>query len=465
VIGGWGDGWGDFAWGGYVVSLPLTGGGVVYDVGVADTIAVTDPGASYDTPLRVSDAVAPSGITVRVDFSQDLDTSYAPLLDPSNYTIPGLTVTNVTVFSPFQVLLDTTPPQSAILYTVTVGTALSINGDSLGPDDSADFDGFVLVPTFIAGAESWDKVEVVFSTAMQVDSALTSPSSYSLKSTDGLATIPISSVALSGPTPCHRVTLTLGSPLRSKEFYALVVSPSVVSVLGITVVPNTYILQWADMTVARGIAPIEIPIKDFSGEVRGGILGSPDGQVFFSPALETAPDQSTIELERVSVCTRAYDVYEFPNPPDPQPLYTFGPGTPASLLGSGSVMWAPAERLGQAHQNLFDRHAEALLPTVDSPAYAKLVETIDITRASFNNDARWKTFPGNGAIVFKTAGNLTFIGPGPTTEITVDGPSLQVGDVVSFEDSVDTVRVGHIPTKRAGWGTGWGSLTWGSRKS
>ena len=424
-----GSGWGEGPWGGS--TLDDVSSGSTIDVVSGDTLTITD---SYSVPLRVQDAVGTTKFSVRVDFSQDLDITYPALSLTSNYTIPGLTVLSVTILSLSQVLLATTPAQLPIIYTVTVGDAVSLNGDILGVDDHADFNGFILIPTFLAGAESSTKVELIFSTAMTVNSALTSTASYKIQATDGDAIIPILSAAVSGPLPRQRVTLILGTPLTSKQYYAVTVANTVTDVLGLNVVPNMYIMQWADMTQPVFIAPLEIPVKDFSGEIHGGLLGNPDGQVFFSPAFETVGATSTIELEQLSVCTKAYDEYTIPAPPDPIPLMTFSPGS-QSVIGPSTVLWAPAWRLGQVQMTLGRNEVDQIQSANDGPVYGTLVETIDITRASFLNDSRWSTFPGS--IAFRTADNKTSIGPGPTSLRTLDWPKIVIGDEIDIDDDVN----------------------------
>lgn len=429
-----GSGWGGGPWGGILSSFVTP----TIDVTVSDTITILSDDISYNTPLRVSQAVALSLLSVRVDFSQAVDPTYPPLSLISNYTIPGLVVTGVTIFSPTQVVLQTTPAQLAITYVVTVGDAVSLNGDFLGADDSAAFNGFVVVPTFFAGAESPIKVEVRFSTAMLVNAALTNPASYSLVATDGGAVVPISSVTISEATPKTRVTLHLGANLVSKNYYALVLSNTILSLVGSNVSPNMYIFQWADMTQPVFITPLEVPIRDFSGEIRGGLLGEPDGQVFFSPAFEDVSAQSTIQLEEVSVCTKAFDTYEVPSIPDPIPLMTFSRGI-TSVIGPTSVLWATAERLGQARLNVSLKQVDALPQAYDSPCYGTLVETIDITKASFLNDIRWNMFPGT--TVFQTASNLTSIGPGPTSRVTLESPKIEKGDNVDITETLTVQRL------------------------
>jgi len=467
-------GWGGGAWGNGAESSPIR------DVIIDETLAITDA-IIRTVPLRVTQAVPPSPFTVKVTFSDELNISYPPLIDPANYTIPGLTVTGVVVVSNTQVLLTTTPAQTNILYTVTVAQAESAMGDLLGPDNSAIFLGFSVSPSFVAGAESPTKIELVFSNTMLVNGAFTNPANYTLTRVTGSVPITILSVTPSGPTPIRRATLLIDTPLISKEYYAIVVSDNVRTILDLSLDPDTEIFQWADLTRPRNGLPLEIPIKDFSGEVTGGILGDPDGQVFFTPAYDTVTADSTIELEELSVCTRAYDEYHFPNPPDPPPLFTFSPGRNSGLVGPTNVLWAPAPRLGQAKLNLRDRHDDVFNPPIynnvsgmlespiaDTPATAVLEEPIDITKASFLNDPRWilggsleASSSGAGSAMlentvsvaesvtverfapgftvtwtvpvpklFTTAANLSSIGPGPTQNLKLSrNPRLDVRDV------------------------------------
>src|SRR5690606_28618230 len=62
-------------------------------------------------------------------------------------------------------------------------------------------------------------------------------------------------------------------------------------------------------------SPVRLEFERFSGEVSGGLLGSPAGQVFLSPAFGASPANSVLEIESVAVCTRSSDVYEIPQVP------------------------------------------------------------------------------------------------------------------------------------------------------
>lgn len=299
------------------------------------------------------------------------------------------------------------------------------------------FIGLHQIPSIIVAAQSPTKVEVVFSVAMSIDSNFLNAASYTITQVEGSIQVPVLSVEASGPLPIQRVTLEIGTPLESKRYYFLNVSHSVISLTGDFSVPDYDRFQWKDQTTPIFRSPLEIPIQDFSGEVRGGILGQPDGLVFFSPAYDDVASTSTIELEQLSVCTLAYDSYEMPNPPDPAPLRTWGPGN-TSVLGPTSVLWAPHDRLGLPRMDLkYEPHEAQFEPAYDLNLTAVLAETIDITKGGgFMNDLRWKTFPGTGATVFKTAANKTTIGPGPTTPLHLDWPKIHLSDSVSVTDQV-----------------------------
>lgn len=393
-------------------------------VDVSDTVALTDAVSELDILLRVASAVAIDRYSVLVTFSNAINPAYLPFETISNYNFsPALLIGSVQVAGSNQVLIQTITPQLNVGYTVTVTSAESLTGDPLGPHNSANFSGFSITTQFIAGALSSTKIGIRFSEEVLVNANLVDVVNYSVIATTGGASIPVTAVVLGEP-PVQHLTLMLGSPLIPKAYYAIVVNSSIVSIFGSPVQPTTQVIMWEALK-----AFVEIPIEDFSGEVSGGILGTPEGQVFFSPALEAQVSSvSTLEIEEVSVCTRAYDEYHIPDTPDPEVLFTYGPGQTESFLGQ-MVLFAPADRLGLASITLRDHHAEDVLPEVYVPGTATyespisdfgtgfLVETIDITRGAFLNDVRWKTFPNTDALVFRTLDNATPVGPGPTTQV------------------------------------------------
>jgi len=312
---------------------------------------------------------------------------------------------------------------------------ITIDETTIGLSDSI-FIGLHQIPSVFAAAQSTTKVEVVFTVAMSIDSNFLNPANYTITHDEGSIQIPVLSVVASGPLPLQRATLEIGVPLESKEYYFLTVSHSLISLTGDFSIPDYTRFQWKDQTTPIFRAPLEIAIKDFSGEVHGGLLGQPDGLVFFSPALEDVTSTSTIELEQISVCTRAYDSYAMPNPPDPVPLMTWGPGV-VSVTGPTSVLWAPHDRLGLPRMDLEFDVGETFQPPYEYVISAVLVETIDITKGGgFMNDVRWGTFPATGHTVFKTAANKSSIGPGPTTPVTIDWPKIVLSDTIEVTEDL-----------------------------
>jgi hypothetical protein len=401
-MAGFGESWGGLPWGGS--SSEETDSGVLYEsINVNESLSITQ----Y---LDVDYAVALSPVLVQVRFSVTLDSSYAPLEDPANYSIPGLMITRAVVVGPFRVHLLTSH-QSPVAYTLTVAQARSLYGETLRVH-TTDFRGFSSSASFHAAAQGERKIGVLFSEPMRQDSEFTNPVNYLVRDLNGNV-IPTSSVEADGPTPISRARVNLGASLVEGQYYTVWVSDEVRTPDGSNVYPMTQVLYWP-----RKSSVIETHIRDFSGEIESGILGQPEGLVYFSPALDTPLASSVIQVDDVSVCTRASDSYEFPGLLDPQPLYLWGPGYHNSSLGT-SVLWATAERLGQAHINLTDHQADTLVVGTTGPAEATLVEPIDITRAAFLNDSRWRLF-GGLPITFICAENLTPIGPGPTTTVVLE---------------------------------------------
>ena len=126
------------------------------------------------------------------------------------------------------------------------------------------------------------------------------------------------------------------------------------------------------------------------------------------------PIECIIEVDECSVCSKAFDEYHIPAPPDPQVLYTFGAGT-TSTLGQ-AVLWAPQPRISEARIDLADLRRDATPTPVDSHCIATFREPWDINFVSLLNNSAWKLFD-NGVeppTYFATASNLAPIPPGPT---------------------------------------------------
>lgn len=409
---GYGSGWGGgVGW-----------GGATSDAGpqIFETVPLSEAYSVW-LPLKVVSAIPITPFLVQVEYSHNLDYGYAPVLTLANYVIPGLVVSNVLLGPTSKTVRLVTTEQAATTYTLTVNDAHSYAGDVLHPAyHSVNFAGFAIRPTFFATAQSRTKVELIFATAMLQNAAFEDAASYQIADLNG-STVTITSATASGPSPIKRVTLELGASLDPGGYYvATILSSSVQTATGLPIFPEDDVFQWAEMQAPLRVGPIEIPIDEFSGEVSSGLLGQSLGQVFFSPALDVAAADSVIQVDEVSVCTRAYDVYTIPSLPDPNPLSTYGSDAPYSTALNEDVLWAPAERLGLVRINPTDNREETMPAAADGPADAELVETVDANRAAFLNVPGYTLFPGNSF---------------STNSLVLDGATeyIAVGNVVALQ--------------------------------
>lgn len=352
-------------------------------------------------PLRLTAVTSLSPFLVKVEFSHDIDLGFAGNFLVTSYTISSPALSVLAVFPGLnqnEVILQTAE-QGATTYLLTVNVAQSAFGDPIDlANNTGLFSGFGSQPTFFATAQSDRKVQLTFSTTIDKDATFLDAATYSVKEVDG-TTVTIDSVE--SPTDTNippflssvtRLVINLGEDLKKGNSYVVEILGTVKSNSGVEVFPTTDLFRWDRMD-----STITVPIANFSGEVSGGILGTPAGQVYVSPALNVPFANSSIQVDSVEVCTRAFDVYTIPEIPDPQPLATFGGAVTTLLNTTNDVLWATAERLGLARTNLSGWSNEDTWPgpAVDGPADATLVETIDIDRAAFLNDLRWLTSPGD----------------------------------------------------------------------
>jgi hypothetical protein len=366
--------------------------------------------------FSVSSVAALNPNRVRVIFSQPID-SGSGVTDPSNYSIPGLTVVIVTIESTTSVLLVTST-MNYQTYTLTVSDvesndlqSLDINGDSF------TFTGFPSTPQFIATPQSRVKIQIVFSNDMLNDSNLTNPLNYTVQDFEGNP-ITVTSVDANGVSTIRRVTLHLGSELAPTFPYALIIDSSIKSTTGLSVQPSETKFTWVEYPLTR-----DVPLSAFSGEVSGGLFGDPAGLVFFSPSLVGAVPNSILQVDSVSVCILAYDTYTIPSLPDPKAFYTFSTvGQPGTLNTRGMVLWAGFYALGEARYDLTDRRTDTGPAASDGRCVATLTIALDPTKAPQLNSPDWALFDGVGPVTsstFKTADNSAPIGPGSTTVITI----------------------------------------------
>lgn len=171
------------------------------------------------------------------------------------------------------------------------------------------------------------------------------------------------------------------------------------------------------------------------------LFGVPNGQVFFSPALlPSLTTPSSISVDEVQVCTRAYDVYKFPEEIDPLPLYTHGGGlVPSfgSVLSPGFVLFSNFARLTGMQTNLTSTPKDDVPRPVDVGASIVLKQVYDPNRFSLLNNPAWHLFDNSGR-PFITADNLSPVGP------VVVGPSIQ------FANPAEDFKVVEVLTSSAG---------------
>lgn len=408
-------------WGTYPYGTSPWAGTFFSGVTILESVSVSEL-LDVNTPVQVVGATPLSAHLVEVSFNHPLDFGYAPLLSVSNYSVfPFLSVTSVYAgLTPNTVRLGT-GDQVEPIYTLTVTEAKSTAGDTLDPAHrTAIFAGYLSAPSFYTAAQSRTKIQLVFSEEMLQNAAFLDTDSYVVTDLN-FNTLVVASVAVYGPAPVQRLTLEVAEEMDPGGYYVVnIVNPNVKTASGLNLNPTYDMFQWKEMQVASRNVPLSIDIADFSGEISEGLLGQPLGQVFFSPALEAAIANSSIQIDSVSCCTRAYDTYTMPSLPDPYPLMTFGSGFPYNTVigASGNVLWAPAERLGQARFALADFQEETMPQAVDGPADAILQETFDQSRVSLLNVDTWVLFDGVGT-PFATADNLTPIPAGTTTNINL----------------------------------------------
>jgi hypothetical protein len=395
----------------------------------------------------VESALTLGATLVRVRFTDLVDFTYAPTLLASNYTIPGLTVSNVVQESAQSVVLTTTFQQE-IPYTVTVADGKSLNVQPLDASLSqATFMGYPTSARFTAVPTGVRRLRAIFNVPLVLNAALSNPLSYAVKDIDG-TTITVVSATPEQATNPTSVMLLLGSDLQTTTFYQLSVAVPTVLIStqgGLPIFPATMGFQWV-----RTPLTVSIPVEAFSGEVEGDLYGLHNGLVFFSPALQAGAANSIIQIEDIDVCTRAFDEYHFPQPIDPAPLFTHGGGiVPNAYPGvlNTAVLWASFPRLVDARLTVTLQPTDTVPVPVDGPATATFREPWDADYVSLLNNTFWKTFDNAGEppMYFKTALNTAPIPPGPTVTIILhSGPGREIdeeiADTLVVADSVVTLK-------------------------
>jgi len=369
--------------------------------------------------FRVSGAVAGTVSTVVVSFSDPIDITYPGYINPANYTIPGLFVTGASIDGPFSVLLSTSI-QSPISYTVEVTQARNVYGDYLDPlYRTATFVGIPFAPNFLPVGVQKSRIRLVFSEAVLANAAVFDPLSYVVTDIHGAVIRVLSVRSEQGAADPLAVALTIDTDMVAAEWYVITCASGIVAASsGLSLVPATQKMQWVEPTLNSSIA-----IAKFSGEVQGGLLTDHAGLVYFSPALDLAVPGSIIQIDSVEVCTKAFDEYVLPTPPDPPALYTFdGSVARAGVLNSGTVLWGEFPRLTEAQVNLAITRVEPMPLPVDGRCTATFTEQWDPSYVALLNVPAWALYDGLTALTpptFICANNLGPIPPGATTTIVL----------------------------------------------
>lgn len=374
------------------------------------------------TSFRVIGAESVSSTEALVHFSFPINLTYAPFTDPANYSIPGLTVVSADIQDATSVRLGTSL-QSYTLYTVTVAQGQSGGGDPLDVFyRTATFTGTPSIPIFEPVGVRTTGIRLVFSEPILLNAAVLDPASYTVTDIHSNL-IAVNAVrSEQGAANPLAVVLTIDVSMKAGEWYVVHVDSGVVSAAGgLTVLPSTRKMQWIEPTMNSAI-----PIAKFSGEATGGLLTQHAGLVYFSPALDAAVSDSVIQIDSVEVCTKAYDEYVLPTPPDPPALFTYNGSVPlAGSLNGGAVLWGAFPRLTEAKVNLEFRPVEPMPVPVDSRCHATFTEQWDISYVAYLNNPAWRLYDGSTAVTpptFICANNLGPIPPGPTTTIVLQPP-------------------------------------------
>lgn len=358
-----------------------------------------------------------NSVQVRVTFTDLIDFSYSAILNPANYSFDnGLSALLVAIDSAQSVRI-TTSAQSEISYELVVASGRSLSGALIDPAlDTGSFVGIMATRSFAAVAVAPATVRLLFGSPLTTNAALTTAGSYTITDLNGVP-VPVLSARTEVLTHPTTVVLTLDSALTPTQGYQVTVDSAVLTEAGAIVTPSTEPFMWIEPT-----KNFTFPIRDFAGEIRGGLLGNHNGLVFFSPALDAPVANSIIQVDTVDVCTTAYDTYTPPQLIDPSPLFTYSPQGPSSLLGPSAVLFARWNRLVEAQVNVSDLRADTLPLALSSGATGTLTETWDITKVSLLNSPGWKTFDNTSEppLYFKTADNTAPIPAGATSVVVLE---------------------------------------------
>jgi hypothetical protein len=175
----------------------------------------------------------------RLEYAQAVDTEHVELSfntamtvgegtdieDPTTYSIEGLSIFDVSVYSPSRIRLRVSDMVLGQTYTVAVGSALqSVTGRALVLPSNHDFTGLAVLPTLIDAnpllSSEGDNIRVTFSAPMLADAALLDPANYSVISFHDANPVDVLAVTPEGVAEPTYVDLTV-SPMDNGGTYGV----------------------------------------------------------------------------------------------------------------------------------------------------------------------------------------------------------------------------------------------------
>jgi hypothetical protein len=146
--------------------------------------------------------------------------------DPTTYSIAGLSVLDVSVYSPSRVRLRVSDMVLGQSYTVTIGSALqSATGQTLALPSSRVFIGLAVLPTLVDAnpllSSEGDNIRATFSAPMLADSALVDSANYTVIAFYDANSVEVLAVVAEAVAEPTYVDLTV-SPMDNGGAYGIV---------------------------------------------------------------------------------------------------------------------------------------------------------------------------------------------------------------------------------------------------
>lgn len=385
------------------------------------------------------------------------------LIDPANYTLrmfdgTPLSILEIvpnTLVDPTLLTLKTSPLPSGVPLTLTVSSAVKASdGRIIQPNDAVltwyAKQNRISIPL----AEFTGEVRAPKGLKLEVQETLQLEESLSVVLDPLFAEIPTSPEALQENLTLVEYLTVQGSGLDTKKRYAVSVSdPPLLTNVRAAVTSQPEVRSTKEMSLSESLSIQEA--LSVLPELPGGLdpdvaklFGQPNGLVFFSPSLKTggAPT-SSIQVDDVKACTQAYDVYQFPQPIDPKPLYTHGGGltpTPEVTTLNNGVLFVEFYRLGEAKHTLRDKEEEEIPAPVDIGATFIFTEqTYPPDRVALLSNPSWKLFDNTAPppYPFITADNLS---PIPSPSVTYRRHYVNPAETLQLTEGLQTAMATSI---------------------